>query len=248
MEDDTVARNRKVAARLKDALWQHMLHGEWRPGTAIPALDALAREHHAAPAAVEHALAELVAERLLERDPGGVLRVTKTSFDPTMFRFFRFYSVDGSQFLPESRIVERAIVDPPPEAAGPLEAKPGAKTIRLKRLRLVSGEPFAAEEIYLPYTLFIPLMQIPPAEIGPLLYPLYDRLCGRVVAAVEETLSVGTSDEEHASLLGVALGTPVLIMERLALSPGGGRLEWRRTLGRGDRARYRVESPSARKA
>ena len=45
----------------------------------------------------------------------------------------------------------------------------------------------------------------------------------------------------HSRLLGLAPGTPVMVIERLARGYDGTPLEWRRSRGRADRFRYQVE-------
>ena len=95
---------------------------------------------------------------------------------------------------------------------------PRAPTIRISRLRLAEDKPFLREEIWLPHERFAPLLTAPESEIGDLLYPAYERLCGEVVARAEEVLTVGTADAENARLLGVKVGAPLVMIERLAFS------------------------------
>ena len=117
----------------------------------------------------------------------------------------------------------------------------GAAAIKLSRLRLFDGAPILFEEIWLPRAPFTALLDLAPADFGDLLYPLYERLCGKVIASAEETLSAEAATPPHSRLLGLAPGTPVMVIERLARGYDGTPLEWRRSRGRADRFRYQVE-------
>lgn len=43
-------------------------------------------------------------------------------------------------------------------------------------------------------------MEIDLSRIGPLLYPIYEEVCGQVVAYVEETLTAESVNDVHARL------------------------------------------------
>ena len=67
------------------------------------------------------------------------------------------------------------------------------------------------------------------------------RAAGKVIASAEETLSAEAAAPRHARPLGLAPGTPVMVIERLARGYDGKPLEWRRSRGPADKFRYQVE-------
>ena len=60
------------------------------------------------------------------------------------------------------------------------------------------------------------------------MYPLYEHLCGHVVASVQESVTFGCAGETDVGVLGVAIGTPLVLTDRLAVGFDGKPIEWRR--------------------
>jgi len=107
------------------------------------------------------------------------------------------------------------------------------------RLRLWAGEPVVVEDLYLPLPTFEKLIDMPAEEIGPLLYPLYERF-GCLVGQVEDDITIGHCDRRHADLLGLDTGDAVAIIERSTMRLDGSVIEWRRAYGRADRFHYKL--------
>ncbi len=106
---------------------------------------------------------------------------------------------------------------------------------------LIGAQPVLAEEIWLPRQTFQPLLEVDLNSEGPLLYPLYEALCGQVVAYAEETLTAEAVDAAHGRLLQLPAGSPVVVIERLARDYAGKPLEWRRSRGHAQHFRYRID-------
>jgi GntR family transcriptional regulator len=183
----------------------------------------------------------LVAEGLLERSQGRGTFVRRPSFDASLFRFFRHQGAGGECQVPESRILDRALRVAPAPVAAALGLPPRAKAIRLQRLRSLDGKPLLVEEIWLPAERFAALLDLPVAEFGDLLYPLYESRCSQVIASAQETLTVESADAASAKLLKCRTGDPVVVVERLALGYDRQALEWRRSRGPAEGFRYQVE-------
>jgi len=229
--------------RLRDELAEQIGRNAWPPGTAIPTEAELAASYSVAIGTVRKAIDTLVADGLVERQQGRGTFVRRPSFEHSLFRFFRHQSGpnDGG-IIPDSRILERRLEKHTPRhVVTALHLHQNAMAIRLSRLRLVDGAPILLEDIWLPHDRFAPILEADEAEIGPLLYPAYERLCGEVVARAEETLTVGTADEKDARLLGVMVSAPLVMIDRLAFGSDGQPLEWRRSHGVAEKFRYQVE-------
>jgi GntR family transcriptional regulator len=166
--------------------------------------------------------------------------VRRPRFTSPLFRFFR-YQEQGTRRIPESRILKREAVAAPAGVARALTLAKGTPVIRMLRLRLLEGSPVLAEEIWLEKARFAPLLTVAADEIGPLLYPTYERLCGEVVGRAEETLTVESADRGSARLLKLEAGSPVVVIERLAFGYDNRPLEWRRSRGAAATFRYQIE-------
>jgi GntR family transcriptional regulator len=227
--------------RLRDELAAQISEHRWRPGEAIPTEHELARIYGVAIGTVRKAVEQLVADGLLERFQGRGTFVRRASFDGSLFRFFRFQNRRGERRIPASRILMREVTEASSAVAATLQIEPAARVIHMSRLRLIDDAPMLAEEIWLPYRPFAAFATLDTAEIGDLLYPVYEARCNQVIASASETLTVETVDMMHARLLRIEPGTPVVVIERLAYGYDRRPLEWRRSRGPASEFVYQVE-------
>lgn len=227
--------------RLRDHLAQQIADRKWRSGDAIPTEAALSTEYQLSTGTVRKAMDALVNEGILERQQGRGTFVRRPQFQSSMFRFFRLHTTAGDRQVPESRIFSIEIVSAPLAVTQALELSTDASVIRIVRVRLLDAQPVLAEQIWLPLARFRALLDIDLNQEEQLLYPIYEKVCGQVVAYAEETLTAEAADEVHAGLLQVAVNSPVMVIERLARDCAGTPLEWRRSRGPAALFRYRVD-------
>lgn len=227
--------------RLRDQLAEQIANNRWRPGEAIPTEAALSAEYQLSTGTVRKAIDALVSEGILERQQGRGTFIRRAQFQSSLFRFFRFQTVSGERQVPESRILSIEPVAAPSAVAQALGLPADAPVIRIVRVRLLDVKPVLAEEIWLPRQRFQALLEIDLSREGPLLYPIYEEVCGQVVASAEETLTAESVNDVHARLLQVAVNSPVIVIERLARDYAGGPLEWRRSRGHAEHFRYSVD-------
>lgn len=227
--------------RLRDQLAEQIANNRWRPGEAIPTEAALSAEYQLSTGTVRKAIDALVSEGILERQQGRGTFIRRAQFQSSLFRFFRFQTVSGERQVPESRILSIEPVAAPSAVAQALGLPADALVIRIVRVRLLDVKPVLAEEIWLPRQRFQALLEIDLSREGPLLYPIYEEVCGQVVASAEETLTAESVNDVYARLLQVAVNSPVIVIERLARDYAGTPLEWRRSRGHAEHFRYRVD-------
>ena len=227
--------------QLRDEFTRLIASQEWKPGMAIPPELTLAANYEVAQGTVRRAIESLVADGMLVRHQGKGTFVRRADFTSSLFRFFRYWDSHGERRVPESRILSIETRAASTEAARELKLARNAKAIHIKRLRLFDGTPILYEEIWLPHDAFEPLLDLAPEEFGDLLYPLYEKLCGRVVANAVETLFAEASEPLYAEHLDLKVGTPLIVIERLARGYDAAPIEWRCSHGPADRFRYRVE-------
>ncbi|AVS86112.1 GntR family transcriptional regulator, partial [Paracidovorax avenae] len=89
-------------AALAETLRRRVVRGEWPPGSALPAEQALAAEHGVALGTLRRALELLVEQGLIERIHGRGTFVRSGIAGASMLRFFRFG--EGPAGVPASRI------------------------------------------------------------------------------------------------------------------------------------------------
>ncbi len=227
--------------RLAEEIKRGITSGEFARGDRIPSEPELARIYSVSQGTARQAVTHLVDYGLLERRHGSGTFVTGLSLDQSLLRFFRFKGEGEEYVLPESRILKIGIASATKEVANRLQLELGHSVIQMSRLRLLDGEPVLAEEIWLDAEKFPGFEVLPKDEFGPLLYPLYERQFGWIVASAKEALKVEDVSRAYSRMLRIDPGKSVVVIERVAMGYNGEPIEWRRSYGRADRFNYQIE-------
>ena len=216
-------------AALAAALRQRVVDGEWPPGTALPAETRLATEHGVALGTLRRALEMLAEQGLIERRHGKGTFVRGGLPGAPMLRFFRFGAGEGE--VPRSRILSRQTVAASAEVARRLGIGRGEAVLRLQRLRSLDGQPRLLEDIWLPLPLFEPLLELPTADWGDLLYPLFADRCGVAITRATDEISFAPLTAAQARSLALSAGHPGVAVTRQAHNLAGHCVELRITRG-----------------
>ena len=249
MEPRRIASDRQISsASIRKPLYQQL--GEqiasdiakqrFRPGDHLPTEPELAVLHGVAVGTVRKAVDLLVGEGLVERVHGSGTFIRRPDFGTAFVRFIRYFGSAGDRRMPTSRILARKTMSGPCEVTDALCLSRKAEVIWLHRLRIHDGLPVLIEEIWLEKDRFGPILTMNDLE-PQLLYPLYERLCGEVVACAEETITIEAATEGDAQHLGMIVGRPVVIIDRLALGYNKRPIEFRRSRGPASDFRYKIE-------
>ena len=225
-------------AVLADTLRERIVAGDWPPGTALPAEQALAIEFGVALGTLRQARALLASQSLIERIHGRGNFVRAGLGGAPMLRFFRFS--EGTGEVPHSRICSRQVLLAPAEAARRLAVPRGSPVLRLHRVRSLGNQPCLFEEIWLPMPLFERLATGDPAHWGNLLYPLFAEQCGVHVQRAVDDITFGALSVAHARHLALAPGSPCAVVTRSAFDLAGRCVEWRTTRGDANAFHYTV--------
>jgi GntR family transcriptional regulator len=223
------------ARQVADALRFQILHGELRDGP-FPTEAEIVADFAVSRNTVREALALLNADGLLRRVPG----VGTTPVEAKLP-----HSIDHLQGLAETLVGHGAVVNevrvaqvvPAPEAiAARLRIAAGDPVLYLERRRLVDGVPLSLDLTYVVADLGAHLLD---ADLtGNDVFALIESFAGQRLEKADLVMEAVAADRHSAATLGVAPGSPLLMLERL--SHLGGRpvdLEYIRF--RGDRVAMR---------
>jgi len=130
----------------------------------------------------------------------------------------------------------RSCIKAPGEVAKALELACDSIVVKLRRLRLMDGNPVSLETTYIP-TRFLP----DPEELEHSLYALW-KSRGIVPEGRHFLLKAVASTDEAASLLNVQSGTPLLRIVQTSRNAQGEVLEFSETLCRSDVYEFEVKS------
>ena len=217
---------RDIAARLRDAL----AGGEWKPGAAIPAERRLATRFGVSIGTLRKAIDELVAANLLIRQQGRGTFVASHTRDRLLFYFFHVVPIAGTKQYPDVRLVSFARGKADRFEADRLRIGAGAPVIRIRNLLYLEGQPIILDDLTLPAARFPGLARKQFAGRPSTIYNLYQDAFGLSVVTSRERLRATLADGPAARLLGVAAGTPVLSIQRTALSYNDDPVELRLSL------------------
>lgn len=222
------ADGRPLYSRVRLALCERIRAGIWRPGQKIPSEIEIGRELGVSQGTVRKALDSLASEKLVVRRQGKGTFVVEHTPDDVLFRFFQIFGDDGGRIRPEPGANRATVLEANPAQRQRLRLARGAKVIRIDRLRNRDGVPFVSETVVLSSARFPGLLD--SDEIPNTLYDLFQNQYGILVARADERLTAVAADRRAARLLKVALGTPLLRIDRLAFALDDKPIEWRISL------------------
>ena len=233
---------RPMYRRLRDQIAAEIAQNVWKPGEAIATEAELAAKYQISVTTVRKAVDCLVLDGLIERVSGSGMFVRRPDFDHAFIRFTRVWGSAGDRRIPGSRIYKREMLPGPPEVTSALNLKDGAQVIRLLRLRLHEGAPILREEIWLDGVRFAPVLTMEVKENQPrLLYPVYEDLCGAIVARAEETITIERANKADVELLGLRKGSSVVNVTRLSLGYDDNPIEWRYSRSSTEDFHYKID-------
>jgi GntR family transcriptional regulator len=144
------------------------------------------------------------------------------------FRFLRLAPDDGVAGGTQRRFIDCRRLRAPADVARALGLRSGDAAIQVRRVLSLKGAPVVLDEIWLPAALFKGLTaERLAAYTGPL-YGLFESEFGVRMIRAEERIRAVAADETAAQLLGVAVGAPLLSVERLAFTYDDKPVELRR--------------------
>jgi len=94
----------------------------------------------------------------------------------------------------------------------------GARVINIERIRSFADKPTILENVILPDELFGGLGMGSGSKLPNTLYELYEKQYGIAIHSANERMKAVTASEHDASLLNVEAGSPLLEIERIALT------------------------------
>lgn len=212
-------------SQVRDIIVRRIIDGVWRPGQMLPSEQALAVELGVSQGTVRKALSEMTADNLLVRQHGKGTFVAEHTQQSSLFRFFRIASPDGQMVTPDCG--EATIGHRPSRALDreKLDLGPGSRVIEMTRTRSIGGEPAIRERIVLPSDLFPGLEKRVP--LPNTLYALYQIAYGVNIVTAHERLTADLADADDCRALGIAEGSPILCVDRVAVSLENRKVEWR---------------------
>ena len=202
--------------QIKDRLMRALDLGEWQPGQMVPSESELARRFAVSQGTVRKAIEELAAEHVLVRRQGKGTFVSSHHEERAQFRFLRLRRDAGGLPETESHILECRRLRPPVDVARELQMRAGESAVFIRRMLNVDASPAVLDELWLPANLFRGLTQERLQQYKGPLYALFEASFGTRMLKAREQIKAIACPQEQSRRLGVATGTPVLLVDRLS--------------------------------
>jgi GntR family transcriptional regulator len=216
---------RPLYRQVYDIVVRRVVQGNWRPGEALPSEQSLARELGVSQGTMRKVLDSLTAEKLLERRQGKGTFIAENTQERALFRFFRMAKPGGKRLIPEraGELVKVRMSRAPERTK--LDLARNDRVVEITRTRLIEGRPALHELIILPAVLFPGIEK--KTSLPNTLYSLYQTEYGINIVAAHEELRPELATAEDQRVLQVPEGSPMLVIDRLAVSLQDRKVEWR---------------------
>lgn len=203
-------------SQVKSAIVSNVISGKWKPGQILPSEIALASEFGVSQGTIRKALNDLENQNLLVRIQGRGTFVSEHTPQRSLFHFFHIISDDGMRELPTSIVLSQRRVGASKQIANNLSIEPHEQVHEIVRLRRLRGRPVLFEKLWLPIRLF-PTLEFPVGEdMNQEFYVLYQQRYHVIVHWTQEKVRAIGADKSDGKFLEVAVGTPLLEIERIA--------------------------------
>jgi GntR family transcriptional regulator len=213
--------------QVRETLTQRIADGRWKAGQIVPSEMQIAAELGVSQGTVRKALDDMTAAQFLVRRQGRGTFVATHDEARILFQFFKLKPDNADGLFPESEVLGVADAPASAEEAAKLGLFKGEPVIRIRRVRSLAGQRCIVETIVLAAAVFDGLQQ---GEIPNNLYNTYAERFGVTIAGGHETLKAVAASPDDARDLGLPVGAPLLLIDRVATSIGGRPMEWRVSL------------------
>jgi GntR family transcriptional regulator len=226
--------------QLKELLVKEIKKGRLKPGQQIPSEFKLCEQFKVSRTVVRQAISSLVQNGYLNREKGRGTFVTKPKITENLFQNLTGSYEDmltrGIKLV--TKVLEQTKWEADSKILEGLKLKPGELVIKIKQLRFISNEPIALVTTYLPYEICPSLLEEDLTNQS--LYGVLEEKYALRIAHGRRSLEAISADRQIAALLGVKVGTPLMLLNSISYLEDGRPIEYFSALHRGDRSKFVV--------
>lgn len=226
--------------QLKEIIREHIQSGEWNPGDKIPSENQICEKYNISRNTAKKALEDLVQDGLLKRIQGKGTFVAKPVLEQSLTGFYSFSKVMQEKGMdPKDLIIDIETKPAGPKVAHRLQIAEEEQVIVLTRLRCANDEPIILESSYMPQTVIPELTREKLEKTS--LYDYMEQEYGVFVSSAKEIFEPVLVRSDESRYLQVEVGSPALLLERVAYNTEHKPVEFCHSIVRGDRCRFYTE-------
>lgn len=227
--------------QIKEFIVEKIENKEWKPGDKIYSENQLFDWFNVSRNTVKKAIEDLEQEGILYRLQGKGTFVNKPKIEQSLSGFYSFSEVLKKKGLkPKDVVLDVMVEQASHKVAQSLQIDKGEEVVVLQRLRYAQEEPIILESSYLRKDNIHEPKKM--AEVENI--PLYELLRSEFdihVNSAKEAFEPVLINEQEENYLGVHVGSPALLLERIAYDEQRKPVEFCKSIVRGDRCKFYTE-------
>jgi GntR family transcriptional regulator len=224
-------------AQLESILAAEIAAGTPPPGSRLPNEEQVVERYAVSRTTVRQTIQNLVRRGLIEirRGKGTFVLQPKITQELTQLSGF----VEDMQSLgrqASARLLGKATVPASESVAHQLAITGGTPVIRIQRVRLADNSPLSFDETYLPREIGERILEN-DLEMEPI-FSLLEQKYDTPLVEAEYRLEAVSADLTVARALGIAVGSPIFLIERTSYTTGHQPIDYEKLYYRGDQIRF----------
>src|SRR5512140_998412 len=221
-----------VGVQIRESLRAEIVRGALRRGEQLPPESELAARYNVSRMTIRESIEGLVDEGLLYRRQGVGTFVALPHLQRDHTRLTSFFDkAENEGVHVRATLLKLEVIPAKPKVAGALDLPVGSAVVRVKTLRFANGVPLTVHDAHVPQKLFPNLIHENLETQH--LWTIFEK-CGYHVKRAIQTLEAREASKEHAALMKIKEGAPVLFKERTVYADDGTPIEFTYCYNRGD--------------
>jgi len=234
--DSIIKRNSPftLSYQLRQILEDMISSGKYKVGDPFPTEREIAKQFGVSRITVREAIGHLVYRGILRREQGRGTFISQSRTHEKVNKLISYTQDMLSRGMePSSKVLEIKLERPSWEIMNSLRLDESDKVIKLARLRLADKEPMTIQTAYLPYGLCHEIHEKKLNWATQSLSVALKDLGFEVLSAVQR-VSTDVADSLEAELLGIPVGSPLLIGDQVSYLSDNRPIEALKSIYRGD--------------
>lgn len=229
-----------LASQLEEIIRDGIERGTWRTGQAIPSERELSRIYGLSRMTVRRGLDRLVAAGILYRVDGKGTFVSepKMNFKALSLAGLREQTLEMGG-TPAAKLLSSEKIFAPENIAQALEVPPDTPVFLIERLIIVNNVALALNRSYIPANVCPDLLDIDLVNSS--LYEVLRTRYGIMISHAKETLESVLASDRESLLLGVAAGSPMLLLRIKIFDAADRIVEYVKVVFRGDKVQLSID-------
>lgn len=224
-------------AQVESILAASIADGTFPPGSRLPNEDELIERYAVSRTTIRQTVQNLIRRGLIEirRGKGTFVLQPKITQELTELSGF----VEDMLSLgrhPSARLLDKQIVPASDSVARQLGVAAGTMVVRIQRVRLADHAPLSFDETYLPREIGEKVMEN-DLETEPI-FSLLEQKYDTPLREAEYRLEAVSADATVARALGIAINSPIFLIERTSYSTEHKPIDYEKLYYRGDQIRF----------